>query len=67
VGTLRMVFRNTRSSGLGEGIAGLIDRRKGGNRDRFTERQISELATRLRTHTPVDLFGEMAATADGQF
>ena len=50
-----------------EGIAGLIDKRKGGNRDRFTEQQIIELTMRLRTYTPADLFGETAATADGQF
>jgi transposase len=50
-----------------EGSAGLIDHRTGGNRDRFTEQQIDELATRLRTYTPADLFGGMAATANGQF
>jgi transposase len=50
-----------------EGIAGLIDKRQGGNRDRFTEQQICELTTRLRTYTPADLFAETAATADGQF
>ena len=50
-----------------EGVAGLIDKRKGGNRDRFTEQQIGELTTRLRTYTPAGLFGKTAATADGQF
>jgi transposase len=50
-----------------EGATGLIDQRKGGNRDRFTEQQIAELTTRLRTYTPADVFGETAATADGQF
>jgi transposase len=49
------------------GIAGLIDKRKGGNRERFTEQQIAELTTRLRIYTPADLFGQTAATADGQF
>ena len=50
-----------------EGSAGLIDHRTGGNRDRFTQQQVDELATRLQTYTPADLFGETAATADGQF
>lgn len=50
-----------------EGVAGLIDKRKGGNRDRFTEQQIAELTMRMRTYTPADLFGKTAATADGQF
>lgn len=50
-----------------EGVAGLIDKRKGGNRDRFTEQQIAELSTRLQTYTPANLFGKTAATADGQF
>jgi acetyl esterase/lipase len=44
-----------------------MDHRTGGNRDRFTQQQIDELATRLRTYTPADLFGETAATAGGQF
>ena len=50
-----------------ESVAGLIDKRKGGNRDRFTEQQIAELSTRLQTYTPANLFGKTAATADGQF
>ena len=50
-----------------EGVVGLVDKRKGGNRDRFTEQQIAELTTQLRSYTPADLFGETAATADGQF
>jgi len=50
-----------------EGVARLVDKRKGGNRDRFTEQQIAELTTRLRTYTPADLFDKTAATADGQF
>jgi transposase len=49
------------------GVARLVDKRKGGNRDRFTEQQIAELSTRLQTYTPANLFGKTAATADGQF
>lgn len=49
------------------GPSGLIDHRTGGNRERFTPQQIDELATRLRTYTPADLFGQTAASAGGQF
>lgn len=34
-----------------EGIAGLIDKRQGDNRERFTEQQIAELTTWLQTYT----------------
>ena len=49
------------------GVSGLIDKRVGGNRDRFTPEQIADLAARLRTYTPAQLFGDTAATAHGQF
>lgn len=49
------------------GVTGLVDKRMGGNRDRFTAEQIHELTGRLRTYMPGQLFGGSAATADGQF
>jgi transposase len=50
-----------------DGIAGLVDKRRGGNRARLTPTQLEELRTRLHTYTPADLFGNTATTADGQF
>jgi transposase len=50
-----------------EGIAGLVDKRRGGNRAKLKEKQLEELRTRLRTYTPANLFGTTAATTDGQF
>jgi transposase len=50
-----------------EGIAGLVDKRRGGNRAKLTKKQIAELSTRLRAYTPANLFGTLAATPDGQF
>jgi len=50
-----------------EGIEGLVDKRRGGNRAKLTEQQMAELSTRLRAYTPANLFGTLAATTDGQF
>lgn len=50
-----------------EGIAGLANKRVGGNAARLTQSQIYDLKARLHTYTPAQLFGESAATADGQF
>ena len=50
-----------------EGIAGLIDKRVGGNAARLTQGQINDFSTRLHTYTPAQLFGHSAATATGQF
>lgn len=50
-----------------EGIAGLVDKRVGGNRAKLKAVQIEELHTRLRQYAPAQLFGPLAATADGQF
>jgi transposase len=49
------------------GIAGLVDKRRGGNRAKLKPAQIEELKARLHQYTPADLFGSTAATADGQF
>jgi len=50
-----------------QGTAGLIDKRRGGNRAKLKPEQIEELQTRLHQYTPANLFGPTAATADGQF
>jgi transposase len=47
-----------------DGIAGLVDKRTGGNRAKLTLAQIEELKARLHTYTPAQLFGSNAA---GQF
>jgi transposase len=50
-----------------EGPAGLVDKRRGGNRAKLKPAQIEELRTHLHQYTPANLFGTTAATADGQF
>jgi transposase len=50
-----------------KGMAGLVDKRRGGNRAKLTKKELEELPTRLRSYTPANLFGTSAATTDGQF
>jgi len=50
-----------------QGIAGLKDKRLGGNRARLTPAQLEDLKARLSQYTPAQLFGPQAATSDGQF
>jgi transposase len=50
-----------------QGPAGLVDKRRGGNRAKLKPAQLEELQVRLQQYTPADLFGSTAATADGQF
>jgi len=50
-----------------QGPAGLVDKRRGGNRAKLKPAQLEELRIRLQQYTPADLFGSTAATADGQF
>jgi transposase len=50
-----------------QGTAGLVDKRRGGNRAKLRPAQIEELQRRLHQYTPANLFGATAATADGQF
>lgn len=45
----------------------LIDKRKGGNSAKLRPAQVQDLAQRLREHTPQQLFGAAAASADGLF
>lgn len=50
-----------------EGMAGLVDKRAGGNRAKLKPAQVEELQVRLHQYTPAQLFGPLAATANGQF
>jgi transposase len=52
---------------LHQGVAGLKDKRLGGNRAKLTRVQREDLKTKLKEYTPAQLFGSQAATADGQF
>lgn len=50
----------------GSGIAGLLDKRVGGNYRLLDESQIADLQTRLHAYRPIDVLGpEGIATADG--
>jgi transposase len=49
------------------GVAGLADRRLGGNRAKLTPPQRQTVHAYLQQYTPRQLFGPDAATADGQF
>jgi transposase len=48
-------------------VAGLVDKRVGGNRAKLTPAQLEDLRIRLYIYTPAHLFGPTAATPDGQF
>lgn len=48
-------------------VAGLLDKRAGGNHTTLTSSQRAEVAERLQHYTPAQLLGARAATADGQF
>jgi transposase len=48
------------------GTEGLIDRRVGGNRAKLKPAELQDLRARLHEYSPADLFGPLAATADGQ-
>lgn len=50
-----------------KGAAGLQDQRRGGNRAMLSPEQIADLSERLHQYSPRMLFGEGAASADGQF
>jgi transposase len=47
------------------GVAGLLDRRAGGNNCRLTAAQVAELKEHLRSLTPWDVLGHKAATPEG--
>ncbi len=48
------------------GVAGLDDRRRGGNSAKLTQAQLAELARKLHQSTPSARFGPDTATSDGQ-
>lgn len=50
-----------------QGIAGLKDKRLGGNRVRLTPTQLEDLKARLSQYTPKQLLGPQAATSDRRF
>lgn len=50
-----------------QGVAGLRDKRIGGNHAKLTRAQRDDLKIKLRQYTPSQLFGSQAATRDGQF
>lgn len=50
-----------------QGVAGLEDHRRGGNRAKLTAAEIENLQVRLHEYTPRDLFGPQANTLDGAF
>ena len=52
---------------LTQGVAGLQDKRLGGNRAKLSPAQLEDLKVKLIQYTPGQLFGSQAATADGQF
>lgn len=49
------------------GIAGLVDKRDGGNRAKLKPAQIEDLQGQLQMYAPADLYGAAASTADGRF
>ena len=51
---------------LEHGLAGLNDRRRGGNSAKLTSEQPAALARKLHQYTPRSLFGVDTATSDGQ-
>jgi transposase len=51
---------------LAQGVAGLKDKRLGGNRAKLTPAQLEDLKAKLIQYTPAQLFGPQAATPDGQ-
>ena len=50
-----------------DGVAGLRDKRVGGNHRYLTVEQKADLAERLQLYTAAQVLGEAAASADGQF
>lgn len=50
-----------------QGVAGLKDKRLGGNRAKLTSAQVEDLKAKLSQYTPSQLFGPQAATPEGQF
>jgi len=49
------------------GIAGLIDKRLGGNRALLQEEEVEAVQGLLHTYTPIQLLGEESCQSNGQF
>lgn len=49
-----------------QGVEGLEDKRRGGNRARLAPAQVEAVRDRLRMYTPYNLFGPETHTASGQ-
>jgi transposase len=49
------------------GIAGVIDKRLGGNRALLREEEVAEVQALLHTYTPIQLLGEKDGQGSGQF
>ena len=49
------------------GVAGLVDKREGGNRAKLTSLEIEHLQEQLHGYRPVQLFGSAGCYGDGQF
>jgi transposase len=49
------------------GIAGLLDKRRGGNRAKLTAAQVEEVQRHLHRYTPAQLFGAAQCHGDGSF
>jgi len=47
-----------------QGIAGLVDKRKGGNRAKLTATQLKELERKLKQYTPVQVLSAEGATSE---
>jgi transposase len=50
-----------------DGVAGLVDRRSGGNRAKLSTAQIEQLQHLLHQYTPRQWLGEAACSGDGAF
>lgn len=50
-----------------DGVAGIVDKRAGGNSAKLSHLQIEDLNVRLHSYTPGQLLGKKAATSEGQF
>jgi transposase len=50
-----------------EGVAGLIDKRRGGNAAKLSAPQIEQLQRQLHQYTPQQLLGEELCQGSGQF
>jgi len=49
------------------GVAGVVDKRAGGNHTKLSRLQIEDLSERLHNYTPRQLLGKKATSAGGQY